>query len=244
MSQPRKFNCLVVDDEPPARDVLRRYIQQVPMLEFSGECSNAIQALTALKQQSVDLLFLDIQMPQISGLDMIRTIAHPPKIVLTTAFEQYAVQAFELDVTDYLLKPVQFDRFLKAVMKAIPSQQEAGIPVIPTSVAESHTPSFLYFRADRKMVKVFLDDILFIESMKDYVKLVTINETIITKHAITALEVMLPASMFIRVHRSFIVALSKVHSFTQEEINIQQTSIPIGKIFRQQVQKMLMSNKD
>ncbi len=120
MNQSGKFSCLIVDDEPLAREVLRRYIQQIPMLVLAGECGNALQAVTALKQQQIVLLFLDIQMPQISGMDLIRTLKQPPKIVLTTAFEQYAVQAFELDVTDYLVKPIRFERFLKAVMKALP----------------------------------------------------------------------------------------------------------------------------
>jgi DNA-binding LytR/AlgR family response regulator len=126
MSSYKKFNCLIVDDEPPAREVLRRYIQQIPMLNLSGECGNALQAITALRQQPIDVLFLDIQMPQISGIHLIETLKQPPKIVLTTAFEQYAVQAFELDVTDYLVKPIRFERFLKAVMKAY-----AGVPVLP-----------------------------------------------------------------------------------------------------------------
>ena len=113
----KTYNCLIVDDEPPAREIMRRYIAQVPMLTLAGECGNALQAITALKQQQIDILFLDIQMPQISGLDLIGTLVNPPMIILTTAFEQYAVKAFELDVTDYLVKPIRFERFLKAVMK-------------------------------------------------------------------------------------------------------------------------------
>ena len=202
MTQPEKFSCLIVDDEPLAREVLRRYIQQIPMLELTGECSNALQAATALKQQHVDLLFLEIQMPQISGMELVRSLKQPPKIILTTAFEQYAEQAFELDVTDYLIKPILFERFLKAVMKAIPQQVLHAPMQPPLTQAEPANPAFLYFRADRKMVKVLLNDILYIESVKDYVKIYTTQGTVLTKHGISALEVMLPASFFLRTHRS------------------------------------------
>ena len=243
MSLSKKFKCLIVDDEPPAREVLRRYISQLPMLELCGECGNAMQALIFLQQQQVDLLFLDIQMPQISGIELIGTLKQHPKIVLTTAFDHYAVQAFELDVTDYLVKPIQFDRFLKAVMKALP-EHNTQVPVqTPVTVAEPVNPSFLYFRADRKMVKVVLNEILYIESLKDYVKIFTTAGTVITKHSMAALEAMLPEALFMRVHRSFIVALNKIDSFTKEEIDIQQKFIPIGKLYRQQVLKDLEYGK-
>lgn len=239
MKSIKKYNCLIVDDEPPAREVLRRYVAQVPMLHLVGECANAIQAVTALKQQEVDVLFLDIQMPQLSGIDLISTLSQPPKIILTTAFEQYAVQAFELDVTDYLVKPIRFDRFLKAVLKAMPDQgsSPATEPVIHHSETNDH--AFLYFRADRKMVKVFLNDILYVESLKDYVKVYTMKGMIITKYAMAALEAMLPANNFLRVHRSFLISINKIDSFTTDEINIRGQLIPVGKLYRQQALKTL-----
>jgi DNA-binding LytR/AlgR family response regulator len=235
----RKYNCLIVDDEPPAREVLRRYIAQIPMLHLVGECANAIQALTAMKQQEVDLLFLDIQMPQLSGIDLIGTLSQTPKIILTTAFEQYAVQAFDLDVTDYLVKPIRFDRFLKAVLKAMPDQESspATEPMIHHSESADH--AFLYFRADRKMVKVFLSDILYVESLKDYVKIYTIKGMIITKYAMAALEAMLPANNFLRVHRSFLISIDKIDSFTTDEIDIRGQLIPVGKLYRQQALRIL-----
>jgi len=231
MQQIRKYNCLIVDDEPPAREVLRRYIAQIPMLNLVGECANAMQAATALKQHNVDLLFLDIQMPQISGLDLVGTINNPPKIILTTAFEQYAVQAFELDVADYLVKPIRFDRFLKAVMKASPEEHLRLEDQSLMNTKETAVPAFLYFRADRKMVKVMLSDIQYIESLKDYVKIYTTRGQVITKYAISSLEAMLPSS-FIRVHRSYLVSLKKIDAYTQDEINIENTAIPIGKLYR------------
>lgn len=235
----RKYNCLIVDDEPPAREVLRRYVAQVPMLNLVGECANAIQALTAFKQNEIDLLFLDIQMPQLSGIELIRALSHPPKIILTTAFEQYAVQAFELDVTDYLVKPIRFDRFLRAVMKGMPDQESlaATQPVIDHSEIVSNP--FLYFRSERKMVKVFLNDILYVESLKDYVKIYTIKGMIITKYAMAALEAMLPANNFLRVHRSFLISINRIDSFTGDDIEIQSKLIPLGKLYRQHALKML-----
>lgn len=234
-----KYNCLIVDDEPPAREVLRRYIAQLPMLTLIGECGNAVQAISMLKQHHIDLLFLDIQMPQITGLDLIGTLVNPPKIILTTAFEQYAVRAFELDVTDYLVKPIRFERFLKAVFKALPKHYVKNEAQSPVNTQDKVDHAFLYFRADRKMVKVMLVDILYIESLKDYVRINTIKGPVITKYALTSLESMLPASSFIRVHRSYLTALDKIDSYTQDEINIGSDVIPIGKLYRMQVLNVL-----
>ncbi|MBD2705838.1 response regulator transcription factor [Spirosoma sp. BT702] len=234
------YTCLIVDDEPPARDVLRRYVTQVPMLSLIGECTNAIQALSALKQQPIDLLFLDIQLPQLTGIELIRTLTQPPKIVLTTAYEHYAVQAFELDVTDYLIKPIRFERFLKSVSKALPDHKLPPISQPLTAPQpETAMDTFLYFRAERKMVKVFLGDLLYVESLKDYVKLHTTKGSIITKYAITALEAMLPGPSFLRVHRSYLVSLDKIDSFTSDQIAIGRHLIPIGKLYRQQALKLL-----
>lgn len=237
----KKYNCLIVDDEPPAREVLRRYVAQATMLNLVGECANAIQAITAVKQQEVDLIFLDIQMPQLSGIDLIRTLSQQPKIILTTAFEQYAVQAFELNATDYLVKPISFERFLKAVIKILPDQKT------PTEIQQVNHPArtldqtFLYFRADRKMVKVFLSDILYVESLKDYVKVHTIKGMVVTKYAMVSLEAMLPANNFLRIHRSFLISIDKIDSFTADEIDVQGRLLPIGKLYRQQTLKMLTS---
>ncbi len=235
----KRYNCLIVDDEPPAREVLRRYVAQLPILSLAGECGNALQAVSLLKQQHIDLLFLDIQMPQITGLDMIGTLINPPKIILTTAFEQYAVKAFELDVADYLVKPIHFERFLKAVLKALPEQEARCETQSPVNAQGTADHAFLYFRADRKMVKVMLVDIQYIESLKDYLKINTTKGPVITKYAISSLEAMLPASLFIRVHRSYLVSVNKIDSYTLEEINIGSNIIPIGKLYRLQVLDIL-----
>lgn len=231
------IQCLVVDDEPPVREVIKRYIEAVPTLHLAGECANAIEAMTFLQQKKADIIFLDIRMPQLNGTDFIKTLKMVPRVIFTTAHAEYALEGYELDVADYLLKPIQFDRFLKAVNKAFHLQA----PVVnePVIVQPSTQEPFVYFRADRKMVKVLLQDILYVESMKDYVKVVTTNNTIITKQAISSVEAMLPQTRFIRTHRSFIVALDKIRSFTPEIIGINNTEIPIGKLYRQGVMKML-----
>lgn len=237
MHESNAIRCLVVDDEPPAREIIRRYIEQVSSLQLTGECGNAIQAFSFLQQQPVDLLFLDIRMPQLNGNDFLKTLRNPPKVIFTTAYSEYAVEGYELDAVDYLLKPVPFDRFLKAVNKAY--QLTAAKTELPMATDEGRNDSFVYFRADRKMVKVMLDDILYIESMKDYIKVITKTGTIITKQSISSVEAMLPEKKFIRTHRSFIVSLDKIKSFTSELIDIAVTEVPVGKIYRNAVMKVL-----
>ena len=239
MQSYKTIRCLIVDDEPPAREIICRYIAQMPMLELVGECSNAMQALTFLQQTKCDLLFLDIRMPQLNGNDFLKTIKHPPKVIFTTAYPDYAIESYELDVVDYLLKPIHFDRFLRAVNKTF---EFARAEAADTSMAEnetSHIESFVYFRADRKMVKVMLKDILYIESMKDYVKIFTTVGHIISKQSISSVEEMLPEKKFIRTHRSFIISLEKIKSFTNELIEIEKAGIPIGKLYRNMVIKVL-----
>jgi len=236
MSETKTIRCLVVDDEPPAREIIGRYIREVATLELVGECGNALQAFAVMQHQPVDLLFLDIRMPQLNGNDFLKTIKHPPKVVFTTAHPEYALEGYELDVIDYLLKPVPFDRFLKSVNKAFPSGTS---PMQPATISERKNEAFVYFRADRKMVKVMLQDILYIESMKDYIKIFTPNGTLITKQSISSVEEMLPETDFARVHRSYIVSLKKIKTFTSELIEIGNTDIPIGKLYKGGVLKML-----
>lgn len=231
------IKCLVVDDEPPAREIIRRYIEEIPTLELVAECANAIQAFTVLQQEPVDLMFLDIRMPQLNGNDFLKTLKNPPKVIFTTAYTEYALEGYELDVVDYLMKPIPFDRFLKAVNKAF--QQTAAKQEGLQANEDKKSESFVYFRADRKMVKVMLRDILYIESMKDYIKVMTDAGVIITKQSISSVEAMLPEKDFVRVHRSYIVSLDKIKTFTSELIEIDKTEIPIGKLYRNGVLKVL-----
>jgi two-component system, LytTR family, response regulator len=233
------IKCLIVDDEPPAREVLKRYVEDTPGLELSGECANAVQALGVLQRESMDLIFLDIRMPQLTGVDFLKSLKNTPKIVFTTAYSEYALEGYELDIVDYILKPVRFERFLKAINKAFPLHNPVTMDPHPVPETEKRIESFVYFRADRKMVKVLLSEIVYIESMKDYVKVITDNQSIITKQSISSVETMLPEKKFIRTHRSFIVSVDKIRSFTNELIEIGKTEIPIGKVYRNTVLKLL-----
>ena len=237
MQKYKTIRCLLADDEPPAREIIRRYVGNIPELQLVQECSNAMQVLSFLQMDEVDLIFLDINMPQLKGIELLKILKNPPRIILTTAYAEYALEGYELDVVDYLLKPIQFERFVKAVHKAVQLNTTTINQALPQTDVKQE--SFVYFRADRKMVKVVLDDILYIESMKDYIKIVTREGTLITKQSITSVEAMLPANLFIRTHRSFIVSLQKIKSFTHELIEIEKNQIPIGKLFRNGVMKVL-----
>jgi len=238
----QRYNCLIVDDEPPARAVLKRYVEQLPMLKLSGECYNAFEVISFLQTANVDLIFLDIHMPQLTGLELLRTLTKPPKVIFTTAYEIYALQSYELDAVDYLLKPINFERFVKAVNKALPSEKMYSAPqqILGTGIV-AIADAFLYFRADRKMVKVMLRDIVYVESLKDYVKIVTINELVITKYSMSAMEAMLPADLFLRIHRSFMVSIEKIRSFSPSNIQLSDLELPIGKLYQREVLKILKS---
>ncbi|NEU08914.1 response regulator transcription factor [Flavihumibacter sp. R14] len=242
MSVNQKIKCLVVDDEPPAIDVLVKYIEAVDDLELSATCSNAIEALGTIKHSSIDLLFLDIQMPQLLGTDFIRTLKNPPKVIFTTAYRKFAIEGFELDAVDYLLKPISFERFLKAVNKVLQTtfQAAANSQQFDTH-GYTNADNFIYFRTDRKMVKVFLDDILYVESLKDYIKVITTSKQIITKQGITALEEMLPPDQFLRIHRSYLVPVKKIDSYTADDIQIGEKELPIGRMYHHEVVKTLKS---
>jgi DNA-binding LytR/AlgR family response regulator len=234
-----QVKCIIIDDEPMARDVVRRYIEMIPTIRLLGEFGNAIDATVFLQETSVDMIFLDIKMPQLSGTDFVRSLRNAPKIIFTTAHKEYAHEGFELDVTDYLLKPIRFDRFLRAVNKAFP-QKHHEVEPHGLLLGEEGKPatSFIYLRVDRKMKKVLLDDILYVESDKDYVKLFTEKGFLITRQTIASVEAMLSESQFIRIHRSYIVSVSKLKSFTAETVEIGDKELPIGKLYRNNFLKL------
>ena len=232
-----KLRCLLVDDEPPALEILRTYIQSTPMLEIAGECHHAMAAFDFIQKQPVDLIFLDINMPQLSGTDFLRALPSAPRVIFTTAFRDHAVDGFELGAVDYLLKPYSLDRFLRAVHRAIHPEMRS-IPT-PKESLTTEAERFLYVRADRKMVKVMVDDIRYVESLKDYVRLFLNDRQVITKQTITALEDMLPETDFMRVHRSFIVAINKIDSYSPSAVFIGKTEIPVGPLYKHELGKRL-----
>jgi len=236
----KKIKCLVIDDEQPARDILHKHIEGVESLELTGSCNNAVEALSFLQSNSVDLLFLDIQMPHILGTNFMRTLKNPPKVIFTTAYRKYAVEGFELDAVDFLLKPISFDRFLKAVNKILHLNLQSNLtePDKNENAKEPAQP-FLYFRSDRKMVKVLFNDILYIEGLRDYIKIFTTTKTIVTKHLLASLQEMLPADSFLRIHRSYIVSISKIDSYNADIIEIAKKELPIGRLYKHDVNKLL-----
>jgi DNA-binding LytR/AlgR family response regulator len=232
-----KFTCLLVDDEPPALEILNHYISETPLLEVVKECHHAMAAFEFLQQHHVDLIFLDVQMPRLLGTELLRSLPHAPKVIFTTAYRDYAVEGFELGAVDYLLKPYSFDRFLRAVHKVL--DLELRTPTAAANILSNSTDRFLYVRADRKMVKVMVNDIRYIEGLKDYVRIFVGNQQIITKQTITSLEEMLPENEFMRIHRSFIVALKKVDSYDHHSLFVNKTELPVGPLYKQEIMKRL-----
>ncbi len=240
MANSKKIRCLVIDDEPPAREILKKHIAGVDALELAGDCSNAVEALTFLQNNPVALLFLDIQMPHILGTSFIRTMKNPPKVIFTTAYRKFAVEGFELNAVDYLLKPISFDRFIMGVNKVLQLNFQPTNEILQrTESNPEHNHPFLYLRADRKMVKILFDEILFIESLKDYIRIVTVNKTIVSRQSISSLENMLPKDAFLRIHRSYIVAINRIDSFNGETIDIAKNELPIGRLFKHDVNSQL-----
>jgi DNA-binding LytR/AlgR family response regulator len=232
-----KLQCLLVDDEPPALEVLQSYIREVAHLELVGTCDNALQAFGVLQQQPIDLLFLDIKMPKMLGTDFLRSLRHPPQVIFTTAYREYAYEGFELDAVDYLLKPIALERFLKAVAKV--SKIEPAAPAAEP-IHAVNPDAFLYFRIDRKMVKVVLRDILYVEGLKDYVKIHTAaGQPLVVKQTINGMEEKLSESNFLRIHRSFIVALDKIRTYSARHVEVAQQELPIGRLFRQRLDETL-----
>jgi two-component system LytT family response regulator len=228
------ISCLIVEDEPLARNLITEYVSKVPYLNLVKACSGALEAMEVLRNNPVDLLFLDVQMPELTGISFLKSLQKKPLVILTTAYSEYALEGYELDITDYLLKPITFERFLKAVDKV--SQRMSGAPITsgapnqekPTEVA----PNFIFVKDGTKLVKIRWDDILYVEGLKDYVTIHTRTQKVISLQRLKVLEEQLPAEKFIRVHNSFIVALEAIDSVHKDKIQIGQALIPIGDTYK------------
>lgn len=221
------MNCLILEDEPLAVNVLKDYIADVPGLELKVVCVNAFDALLALRKQQIDILFVDINLPKVNGLDFIRTLQGDYKIILTTAYHEFALEGFNLNVVDYLLKPIEFSRFLKAVNKIFDQYTKRNDAI--------HERKFHFFNVDKKQVKIFSDEILYVESLKDYVKIHLIDKHIVTKFQIGELKSLLEKELFARVHKSYIINLTKINSISATEIEIGKARIPIGRKFKEEL---------
>ncbi|MFC0515378.1 LytR/AlgR family response regulator transcription factor [Mucilaginibacter angelicae] len=228
-----KIRCLIVDDEPLAIQLLQKHIAQLDLFEVMGTCTNAIQALSVLQRHTVDLLFMDIKMPQLSGLDLLKNLQHPPKTILTTAYREFALDGFELGVIDYLLKPITFDRFFKSVERYLNTVNYTVPEVLSSSEVQ-----FVYLKSGHKFFKVNTHDILYAESLKDYVHVHTKENVIISKYKISDLEKELNGKGFLRIHRSFIVNLEHVTAFTTNDVEIGKLELPIGDTYKALVQQV------
>ena len=225
------MNCIIVDDEPLAIEVIESYLKKIDSIELVGTFRNAIKAFEFIQNNSVDLIFLDIQMPKLTGIDFLKSFQNLPKIILTTAYREYAIEGYELEIVDYLLKPISFERFMKAIGKVMCKQKPDT--VTPQLLEERKKEnSFIFFKSEKKMVKVFLYDILYVESIKDYVRIKTPEKETITHQKISAMDGNLPNKNFIRIHRSFIINIEKIDCFSATEVEINGESLPIGRSYK------------
>ena len=223
-----KIRCIVVDDEPVAREIIQSYLEKIQNIELVASCKNVVEALQILNSQSVDLIFLDINMPEISGLTLAKSVNSKTKIIFTTAYREYAIEGFNLQAVDYLLKPISFERFLKAIQKYF----DLHITTKVSKKVDKEYQDAIFVRSDRKMIKVRFHHIRYIESLSDYIKIYTDKEVVITRETIKNIESKLPATEFLRIHRSFIVSLKAIDSFTNEYVEVGQNAIPISRSYK------------
>jgi two-component system LytT family response regulator len=219
--------CIIIEDEPIAARILSNYISRVPFLKIKGIFKNALLATDWLERNSTDLIFLDIHLPKLRGMDFLKTLSAPPAIIITTAYHQYAVEGFDLNVTDYLLKPIDFNRFLVAVNKVKAAKDEK------TNVAD-----FIFVRSERKNVKILFSEIVFIESQREYIKIATTDKEYISRMSTREIEQLLPTNLFKRIHRSYIISMGKVNSYSAEIIEVNGIYLPIGRGYRDVIEKL------
>jgi two-component system LytT family response regulator len=228
-----KIKCIIVEDEPLAVKILSDYILQIPFLELQETFKDAILATDWLRYNNTDLIFLDIHLPKLKGMAFLKTLTHPPAVIITTAYHQYAVEGFDLNVTDYLLKPIEFERFLTAVNKVKTIQGEKQV-TNETKEIKDH----LFLNAQKKKVKILFSEIVYIESQREYIRIVTTKQAYISKMSTHEMEALLPANLFKRIHRSFIVSISKIESYTAEMVEVNGVSIPIGRGYRDIIENL------
>jgi DNA-binding LytR/AlgR family response regulator len=227
-----RLSCLIVDDEPLSQDVLKKFVDDTPMLQLSGTCSDAYEAIAFLNNNSVDLLFLDINMPRLSGINFARSLEHPPLIIFTTAYAEYAIEGFELSAVDYLIKPIAFERFLKAVNKALSQVKAERIIEKNINGGEKGEASFIMIKSDKKIYKIDTDKILFVQSIGDYVKINTTEKTIIASGTLKDMEELLMKSC-VRIHKSYLVSIRAIKYVESNQIRVSDQFIPIGQKYRE-----------
>ncbi|MBN1300490.1 MAG: response regulator transcription factor [Melioribacteraceae bacterium] len=231
--------CLIVDDEPLAIEVIENYLNKIPDFRIMAKCSSPLESIDILRKHNIELMFLDIQMPEISGLDFLKTLDNPPKVIITTAHRKYALEGYELNVVDYLLKPISFERFLKAINKFYSQLSDSSVKVTNGFSDHNNEQAYLNVKDNKKIVKIYLNKILFIEGMKDYVVVNTIKESVITKSTLSNIQSKLPDNMFLRIHKSYIVSIPQVTAFTSYSVEIGAKELTIGRTYKNNVLKTL-----
>ncbi|MFO7934717.1 MAG: response regulator transcription factor [Bacteroidales bacterium] len=237
-----KTRCLIVDDEPLARELMRGHIQKLESFEVVEECDNAMKAMNALRNHHVDLMFLDIKMPQMSGIDFLKNLKRPPKVIITTAFSQYALDGFELDVVDYLMKPITFERFFKAVNKYFQSGLFEPVELEGENGIDKN--AFIYVKENKKIIKIYLNEIHFIEGLNEYIRIHTDNRRVVVKSSLHHIENRLPSELFIRIHKSYIVSIPRIRAFNATTIELDNTKLRIGRNYKNQVFSALQYKQD
>jgi len=232
-----KYKCVIVDDEGLARGLIEKHLSHLDNFQLIASCESAIEANKILKDQNIDLLFLDIEMPVLKGTEFFKNLIHKPKVIFTTAYRDFALDGFELNAIDYLLKPITFARFFKAIEKFLEHRQ---IRLSPENTEIEEKKDYIFVRKDRKQVKIFFDEILIIQSVKDYLKIITEKETHLIKKSLKSLEEILD-ERFLRTHRSYIVNFNKITAYTKRDIEIEKIEVPIGDIYKKQVRERLVS---
>lgn len=227
-----KVRCMIIDDEPPAQELLRSYVSRIEHFEIAAVCSNALDAFALLQKNMVDVIFVDITMPQMSGIELIKSLPQRPAVIFTTAFREYGAEGYELDAIDYLVKPITFDRFLKAIAKFNQykfylnqhelEQQSSGFE-----------QAYMYFKVNKELKKIFLKEIVYIESIKDYIKIITDTKSLVTYQRISYMEEKLPEKKFLRIHKSYIISVDKVNGFSNDMVSVDKFSLPVGRSYKQ-----------
>ncbi len=229
----KNIRCLIIEDEPLAAEILRDHIGQVEQLKLIGQCRDAIQAMGLLQEENIDLIFLDLHLPRIKGFEFLQSLAVPPRIIVTTAYSEYALESYEHNIVDYLLKPIELPRFLKAIQKLLRLEKGQASPMAKQSSGPS---GFLFFRVNKKQVKVYLKEIHYIESLRDYIRVYHDGGTLVTKMPLGTLDQQLPPQHFRRIHRSFIIALDRVNTYDARSVEIEKQTIPIGRHYRKAIE--------
>lgn len=238
------LRCLIVDDEPLAQRVIQKYVHELPSLEITAQCKNAFEAMEALQQEDIDLMFLDINMPRLSGMSFLRTLRHPPLVIVTTAHPDHALEGYELDIVDYLKKPFSFERFLKAVQKAqerLALASAAPAYVLGEAERMQIEEGFIFVKEDKRTVRISLKDLLYVESVGDYAKYHLQEGVVLSYQSLKSIEALLPENHFPRIHKSYIIALSKVRAIEGNMVEIGQAKLPIGKTYRSAFMQLIQA---